>query len=90
MVQTPTKDDALADLKLLESVCQHKDRFWHCGWARYLEAEPGTFRLVPRQERLAALRRDCQDMRVMYFSEAPAFETILDQLTMLERESNQL
>lgn len=88
MAQTNTKDDALADLGLLESVCHHKDRFYHCGWARYLEAKPGTFHVVPRDERLAALRRDYQDMRVMYFSEAPAFDVVLDQLAKLEHEIN--
>lgn len=88
MAQTTTKDEAMADLGLLESVCRHKDRFYHCGWARYLEARPGTFHVVPRVERLAALRRDYQDMRVMYFSEAPAFDAVLDQLATLEHEIN--
>lgn len=78
----------LSDLALLENVCHHKDRFYHCGWARYLEAKPGSFHIVPREKRIAELRRDYQDMRVMFFSEAPAFETILDQLTELEREIN--
>jgi len=88
MAQTPTRGEALADLKLLRSVCQHKDRFYHCSWARYMEAKPGTFHLVPREERLGALRRDYQDMQVMYFSEAPTFETVLDQLAALERDIN--
>jgi hypothetical protein len=88
MAQTTTKDDALADLDLLESVRRHKDRFYHCGWARYLEAKPGTFRVVPRDKRLSALRRDYRDMRVMYFSEPPAFDEVLDQLVILEHEIN--
>jgi len=88
MAQTTTKDEAMADLGLLESVCHHKDRFYHCGWARYLEAKPGTFHVVPREERLAALRRDYQDMRVMYFSEAPTFDVVLGQLASLEHEIN--
>ncbi|HET6426800.1 MAG TPA: nucleotidyl transferase AbiEii/AbiGii toxin family protein [Phycisphaerae bacterium] len=88
MAQAPAKNEALADLDLLQSVCRHKDRFYHCGWARHLEAKPGTFHLLPRKERLGALRRDYQDMRVMFFSEAPSFDTVLDQLATLEREIN--
>lgn len=88
MAQATVKEEALADLDLLASVCQHKDRFYHCGWARYLEARPGTFHLVPRRERLSALRRDFQAMQVMYFTEAPSFDVVLQQLAMLEREIN--
>ena len=88
MAQTPTKNEAMANLELLESVCHHKDRFYHCGWARYLEARPGTFHVVPRTERLAVLRHDYQEMQTMYFSDAPSFDEILDQLALLEQEIN--
>jgi len=90
MARTAVKAEALADLDLLHSVCKHKDRFYHCGWARYLEAKPGSFHLTPCSERLAELRRDYQDMRVMFFAEAPSFDEILDQLSALEYEINRM
>ncbi len=88
MARAAVKAEALADLDLLCRVCQHKDRFYHCGWARYLEAKPGGFHLTPRNERLAELRRDYQDMRVMFLAEAPSFDEVLDQLSTLEHEIN--
>lgn len=88
MAQAPVKEEALADLELLTSVSIHKDRFYHCGWAKYLEAKPGTFRLLPRPERLSDLRRDYQSMQVMFFHEAPSFDQVLERLAGLEQAIN--
>ena len=90
MSQTGVKDEALADPALLRSVCVHKDRFYHCGWAKYLDAKPGSFRLVPRHERLQGLRQDYQDMRPMFFAEPPAFDDVLEHLADVERQINGL
>ena len=90
MAKTKVKEEAFADLALLRSVVVHKDRFYHCGWARYLEAKAGSFRLLPRKERLADLRRDHQGMKLMFFEDAPLFEDVLAELERLEREINQL
>jgi len=90
MARAAVKAEALADLDLLNSVCRHKDRFYHCAWARYIEARPGSFHLTPRSERLGELRRDYQNMHLMFFSEAPSFDEILDQLSDLEHEINGL
>lgn len=88
MAQASVKDEALADMDLLREVCIHKDRFYHCGWARYLEAKSGSFRLLPRTERLSDLRRDYQSMQVMFFHEAPTFNDVLEHLANLEQEIN--
>jgi len=90
MAQAAVKDEALADLDLLHSVCVHKDRFYHCGWARYLEAKPGSFHLLPRRDRLSALRRHYQAMQVMFFAEPPPFDQVLGVLERLEMEINGL
>jgi len=90
MAGAAVKVEALTDLDLLHRVCQHKDRFYHCGWARYLEAKPGSFHLTPRSERIAELKRDYQDMRVMFLAEAPSLDEILDQLSTLEDEINRM
>ena len=88
MAETSVKDEALGDLDLLSDVCIHKDRFYHCGWARYMEARPGSFHLLPRTERLSDLRNDYQTMKVMFFDDVPEFDSILEHLTNLESELN--
>ena len=88
MSMASVRNEALKDMDLLSSVCVHKDRFYHCGWAKYLEAKPGTFQLLPRTERLSDLRRDYQTMQVMFFHEAPTFDEVLERLASLEREIN--
>lgn len=89
MATTFVKEESLADLELLKKVCVHKDRFYHSGWARYLEATPGDFRMLPPGERLSGLRRDYQAMQVMFFGEAPSFDDIMNRLARLEEEINQ-
>ena len=88
MSSASVRKEALEDLALLTSVCVHKDRFYHCGWARYLDAKPGTFRLMPREERLSDLRRDYQSMQVMFFGAAPTFDEVMERLSGLEQEIN--
>lgn len=88
MAEASVKDEALGDLDLLREVCIHKDRFYHCGWARYMEACPGSFHLLPRTERLSDLRNDYHTMKVMFFDNAPEFDSILEHLNNLERELN--
>lgn len=88
MASAAVKNEALADLALLESVVTHKERFYYAGWARYQEAKKGTFRLVPRDERLSALRPDYQAMRTMFFADPPLFDGVLQELAKLEREIN--
>lgn len=88
MTQVSVKDEALEDINLLHDVCVHKDRFYHCGWARYMEACPGSFHLLPRAERLTALQKDHRAMKVMFFNSVPEFDSILEKLANLESELN--
>jgi Nucleotidyl transferase AbiEii toxin, Type IV TA system len=84
----PIRAEALSDMPLLAQVVRHKETFYPSGWARYDLAHPGTLRLVPREERLAALERDYRNMGVMIFGEPPAFNSILETLAGLEQEIN--
>lgn len=84
----PIRTEALSDIPLLAQVVRHKETFYPSGWARYDLAHPGTLRLVPREERLAALERDYRNMGVMIFGEPPAFKSILETLAALEQEIN--
>jgi hypothetical protein len=80
--------EALADRDLLTQVVRHKETFYPSAWARYDLARPGTFRLVPVENRVAALERDYRNMGVMIFGEPPAFAGIMETLAALEQEIN--
>lgn len=84
----PIASQAIAQHELREQVVQWKGQFFGNSWANYDLAKPGTFRLVPPQERLPALRRDYQTMRDMYLTEPTRFEEILATLADLEDRIN--
>jgi len=88
MGKTGIVDEALRDIDLLKKVTTHKDMFYHCGWARYDSAVPGSFHLTPLQERFSAIKRDYRDMTAMFFNEPPEIEAIFHQLAILERRIN--
>lgn len=88
LTRGPIRDEALADLSLLAHVVRHKEIFYPSGWAQYALAQPGSLRLVPRSERIAALQRDYRSMGVMIFGEPPDFELIMRDLAGLELEIN--
>ncbi len=79
---------ALDDRELLERVVHWKSRFFGSSWARYDQAKPETFRLVPPSEREAALRRDYDAMQDMYLGKSLSFDEILQVLADLEQTVN--
>lgn len=85
----PFAGKALDQHELRNRVVQWKSQFFGSTWANYEQARPGTFRLVPPPERLAALRRDYRAMRDMYLNEPTSFHSILVALAELERRINQ-
>lgn len=74
---------------LREHVVAWKGQFFGSGWANYANAKPGSFRLVPPESRISALRRDYQSMRDMYLSQPPTFDEVMSTLSELERRINQ-
>jgi hypothetical protein len=88
LAHSPIKREALDDMALLDQVVRHKQAFYPSAWTRYDLAHQGSLRLLPPEERLAALRRDYLDMWVMIYGEPPAFETIMETLATLERTIN--
>ncbi len=90
LARSAVRGTALSNLDLLKDVVAFKQRFYPCAWARYEDAKPGTFRLVPDQARLTELRRDYQDMRQMVFRAAPSFDEIVAALQELQTAINQL
>ena len=83
LAQGPIRADALADKDLLTQVVRHKETFYPSAWARYDLARPGSFRLSPVENRVAALQRDYRNMAVMLFGDAPKFDWIMETLTAL-------
>jgi hypothetical protein len=73
---------------LRRRVVEWKAQFFASSWASYDLAKPGTFRLVPPPERLAALTRDYQAMRRMYLEEPPGFDDVIAVLAQLEAQIN--
>ena len=79
---------ALARQDLLARVVTHKRLFFASAWASYETARPGTFHLVPREDRLPALRKDYAEMRAMIFGSYPSWEEVLRGLRVLEQQIN--
>lgn len=89
LAKHPSARQAVDDHELRRRVVQWKSQFFGSSWANYDLAKPGTFRLVPPDARLPALRRDHQAMRDMYLTEPASFDDILMTLAELERWINQ-
>jgi hypothetical protein len=62
----PEATKAIDRHDLRDRVVSWKNLFFRDSSANYAQAKPGTFRLVPRAERLPELRHDYQLMRDMY------------------------
>jgi len=90
MAKSEIKITALSDFHLLANVVDRKDKLYHCAWARYDLAKPGTIRLLPNKNNFDLLKKDYQAMQVMIFGDIPDWEVILTGLQELENEINRL
>jgi hypothetical protein len=88
LAESTIRTEALADMPLLAQVVRHKETFYPAAWARYDLARPGSLRLLPTAERVAALERDYRNMGVMIFGRPPKFEKLIETLAGLERDIN--
>ena len=84
----PDASKAAGDDELRSRVVHWKSRFFGSSWAKYDEAVPGSFRLVPPPARLPSLRQDYQAMRDMYLSEPASYDDILASLAKIEDRIN--
>jgi hypothetical protein len=80
---------AIADLDTCTRVVGWKRLFFGSAWANYETARPGSFRLLPSDERIPVLRRDFAAMRDMYLAGPPSFDGVLATLATLERRLNE-
>ncbi len=90
MAKADVKTKALADMELLKSVIEFKQKFYTCNWAKYEEAVPGTLRLIPPEYRYKELKEDYKAMQSMIFGTIASFDEILVILKNLETEINSL
>ena len=90
LARAAVRQEALADMKLLEAVVEFKQRFYPSGWARYELAVPGSLKLLPSTERLKEVEKDYQAMQGMIFDKQLSFAEIIETLTALEDEINSL
>lgn len=77
-------DKALARIDILRSVVANKKAYFHRGAARYDDVLEGQFHLLPKETGMSGLRRDYDQMQVMFFRDAPEFDKILKELSRLE------
>lgn len=84
LAQHPDGKRAMTMSDMRERVVDWKSRFFGSSWARYDLAIPGSFRLLPSDNRVDSLRRDYQAMREMYLSQPLSFDEVLLQLSELE------
>lgn len=88
LAKHPAASKAIDQHGLRDRVVEWKSQFFGSSWANYGQAKPGTFRLVPPDERQPALLRDYQAMRDMYLTEPASFDEILTTLADLEERIN--
>lgn len=62
-------------------------KFYPRAWAKYLEAVPGTLKLLPPEYRFAALEADYNSMQDMLYGDVPTFETVIAAVRELEKRS---
>ena len=80
--------NAITDFGLLASVVEHKKVFFREAAARYDLAKPGSLRVCPPDDKGARIRSDYRDMREMFFTEPPPFDSLMADLRELEDRVN--
>lgn len=73
MTQGTIADSALEHIDLLPRVVEFKERFYKTPWSNLVNARPGSFHLVPPDERIPSLERDYASMSSMFFHKEPSF-----------------
>ena len=89
LLRHPDATTMLADHALCARVVEWKSRVSARQWSRYDLARPGTFQLLPTEERLAVLARDYGQMRSMFIKAPPEFDVMVSRLASGERMSRQ-
>ncbi len=88
LARSEIKQRALASRRLLERVVKHKNVFFRRAWASYDTAVGGRLHLVPHAELEKTLRSEYSALQEMIFQDPPGFDSVLSDLSSLEKEIN--
>ncbi len=69
-------------------VTEFKSKFYRSPSARYDLAKPGTFKLLPSNQKWKSLSDDYENMKEMIFGDIPDMSSIKNALELLEDEIN--
>jgi hypothetical protein len=83
---------ALASNEILLSVIEHKKAFFNSAYANYDECLLKRFRLIPKPSSLEILEEDFTSMNEsgMFYEPPPSFKKIIEGLSNLERQINEV
>lgn len=81
-------DSALKMPELLTSVVKNKSLMFRDNKASYETAMFPTLKLIPTDEALKVLEQDYEKMSEMFLGDYPDFDTVMAELTNLERKIN--
>ena len=74
---------------LFQRVAEHRELFFRFSWVDYSTHKPGTFRLTPPADHLAAWQTDYQAMLgPMFFGDTPTFAQIMAAAAEFEKAFN--
>jgi len=90
LCQTNIKDRALHDLEMMKEVIDFNRRFYPKSSYHFELAKPGSFRLIPDESNRIKLESDYKAMELMFFSEHPSFDEMMEQIRNLEIEINHI
>jgi len=86
MDKSVVKEQAYADLELLDHVVKFKAKFYPASSAHYELATPGSMRLMPPDSCIDSIRNDYTHMRNMIFGEQPMFDDVIRCIQKMEHE----
>ena len=86
MLQSSTKEDALAELGLLKTTFEFKHKFYPQRFANYQRGIEKQVVLLPPEFRQRLLKTDYAAMREMIFGDYPDWEHIMKQLAAFQDE----
>ncbi|MGB9687204.1 MAG: nucleotidyl transferase AbiEii/AbiGii toxin family protein [Rectinema subterraneum] len=80
---------AFSDHDLLNRVVQHRKTYFFYSWMNYETMKPGSFMLVPSEDRIDFWRLDYDKLQSeMIYGEAPAFSELLKKLEHIQHSAN--
>ena len=84
------KQAAFSEIGLLKQVATFKEKFYPRKWANYMNAKPGSMKLMPPSHCLKTLEEDYERMQGMIFGYKPSFIDLMENINNLEYEINNL